>query len=424
MLLLQKDIGVMRLLHLVHRSWPYHGGAERYVLEHAFAGSRWGHESVICTSDAWDMSWLVSRSGVHIDKREDNLNGVRIKRFPVLHPPFQNLLRGILRRISVCGPDRYFYPNPFIPSLHRWLSEDQGFDFVHANAMPFMLQEGWRYSSRFGTGLASVPHANVGEKYRRVNALHYFRGCQEKILRNSTFVVAQSGFEKTLYLDMGIPEERVHVSGSGIDPAEFTKSNAERGRNRLGACGRIILSLTAHSLDRGTAHIIEACRALIKKREDFTLVLAGPILPDAEMYIDSLEDLTAEFSGRIITTGYFSQDERADLISAADMVILPSRLDCFGIVLLEGWVSRKPVIGCWSGAMPDMISDGMNGFLVSWGDTATLSDRIEILLDNAELSHGMGENGRRLVLERWTWDRITDRFYRRLSECCPGSGRV
>ncbi len=416
--ILQEDIRLMKILHLVHRFWPYHGGAERYVLEHAIAGKKWGHESVICTTDAWDMSWFVSRSGARIERREDLLNGVRIQRFPVFHPPFQNICRAVTRRFSKCGPDRFYYPNPFLPSLHRWLSVNRGFDFVHANAMPFMLYEGWRYSRDHAKGLISVPHANVGEKYRRVKALHYFDGCQKKILRNSSFVVAQSRFEKELYTGMGIPEERVHISGSGIDIEEFSGSSRERGLKRLGVKEPVILCLTAHSLDRGTVHIIQACRNLLKKGRDFTLVLAGPVLPDAENFIDSEERLSEEFGDRLVLTGYIRKEERADLLSAADIILLPSRLDCFGIVVLEAWISRKPVIGCWSGAMPDLIRDGDNGFLVSWGDTVSLMNRMEILLDNPELREAMGEKGRKDVLERWTWERVTDRFYRRLSQCC------
>lgn len=414
----------MKIMHLVHRSWPYHGGAERYVLEHALAGNRWGHESVICTTDAWDMSWLVSRSGQHIQRRMDIWNGIKIIRFPVVHPPFQNTFRALLRRISKCGPDRYYYPNPFLPSLHRWLSVERGFDFVHANAMPFMLYEGWRYSIDHGKGLVSVPHANVGEKYRRVKALSYFSGCQKKILRESSFVVAQSRFEKGLYTDMGIPEERVHISGSGIYPAEFSGSSRERGLKRIGVKGPVILCLTAHSLDRGTANIIQACRILLKNGRDFTLVLAGPVLPDVEDFINSEEKLSEEFGDRIVLTGYVSREERIDLLSAADIVLLPSRLDCFGIVVLEAWISGKPVIGCWSGAMPDIIRDGANGFLVSWGDIASLMNRIEILLENEEIRQAMGENGRKAVLERWTWDKVTDRFYMRLSQCCPEGSTV
>ena len=408
----------MKIMHLVHRSWPYHGGAERYVLEHALAGNRWGHESVICTTNAWDMSWLVSRSGQYIKRRTDIWNGIEIMRFPVVHPPMQNLLRAVLRRISLCGPDRYFYPNPFIPSLHRWLSVDRGFDFVHANAMPFMLYEGWCYSRKTGAGLASVPHPNVGEKYRSIKALHYFRGCQKKILQNSTFVVAQSQFEKELYTGMGIPEERVHISGSGIDPAEFQNTDPDLVLKRFGIKKPLVLSLTAHCRDRGTEQILEACGNLWMKGHEFTLLLAGPVFPDVEKYLTNCSESIGEFNENIVITGYVSNRDRMDLLAAADMLLQPSRLDCFGIVILEAWASGKPVIGCWSGGMPDMIQDGSNGFLVSWGDTVSLMNRIEILLGNPELRQVMGSRGRKEVLERFTWERVTDSFYRRLSQCC------
>ena len=411
----------MRILHLVHRCWPYHGGAERYVLEHALAGKRWGHESVICSTDAWDMSRLVSSSGRRVERFEDIFQGVRIKRFPVRHPPLQDLLRGVLRRLLECGPDRFYYPNPFVPSLGRWLKRDRGFQMVHANAMPFLMYRGWRYSRKHGSGLVSVPHANVGEKYRRVGALHYFEGCQERIFRESSFVVAQSVFEKGLFLESGVPEERIHVSGSGVDPAEFRQADAGAGRERYGLRGPVILSMTAHSKDRGTGHILRAASAMAEKGVDFTLVLAGPLDTCTDDCLNTGEYLDGPLSGRVVTTGYVKQDERADLLAAADMVVLPSRLDCFGIVLLEAWILDKPVVGCWSGAMPDLITDGINGFLVPWGDPVTLEDRISRLLADSGMRRRMGEEGRRMVLSEWTWDRVTDRFYRRLAMC--GNGR-
>ncbi len=410
----------MKILHLVHRSWPYSGGAERYVLEHALAGNRWGHESVICTTDAWDMSWLVSRSGQHIQRRTDIWNGIKILRFPVVHPPLQNLFRAVLRRISPCGPDRYFYPNPFLPSLHRWLSVDRGFDFVHANAMPFLLYEGWYHSRKTGAGLASVPLPNVGEKYRRISSLHYFEGCQKDILRDSSFVVALSNFEKELYADMGVLPERLLRLSCGIDPAEFRNADPESVLKRFGIKKPLVLSLTAHCRERGTEHILEACRNLWMKGHKFTLLLAGPVFPDVDEYLAACSETAGEFNDSIVITGYVSNRDRIDLLAAADMLLQPSRLDCFGIVILEAWASGKPVIGCWSGGMPAMIQDGRNGFLVSWGDTASLMNRMEILLNNPELGRVMGSRGRKDVLERFTWERVTDSFYRRLSQCSPG----
>lgn len=401
----------MRILHLVHRAWPYHGGAERYVLEHAAAASRWGHRSTVLTTDAWDMSWMVRRRGRHLETGEILWRNVPIRRFPVRHPPLQSLLRAILRRIAPGGPDRFYYPNPFVPSLQRFLRRDQGFDLVHANAMPFLLYMGWRYARRFGCGLASVPHANLGERYRRTSEIDYFAGDQRKVLRQSSLVVAQSRFEADVFHKMGVDSERVLVLGSGIDPAELN-AHSER-RENLGLRPPVVLGMTAQCIQKGSENLLRAALSLWKKGVDFTLVLAGPVLPD---FAAALEKTGCEApEGRLVVTGYVRQEERASIIASADVVALPSRLDCFGIILLEAWFLGKPVVGCWSGAMPDLITDGENGFLVPFGDHVTLAHRLRLLMDDPGKGREMGEKGSRLVRSEYTWKRRTDVFYSRLA---------
>ncbi len=80
----------MKILHLIHRTWPYHGGAERYVWEHALAASRFGHSSTIVATDAWDMSWLVSKRGRHLQPGTFVKDNIEIIRFSVAHPPAQS----------------------------------------------------------------------------------------------------------------------------------------------------------------------------------------------------------------------------------------------------------------------------------------------------------------------------------------------
>jgi glycosyltransferase involved in cell wall biosynthesis len=407
----------VKILHLVHRAPPFSGGAERYVHEHARAGARWGHESVIASTDAWDMAWMVGRHGRRVERRVEKSEGIEIRRFSIIHPPAQDIFRAALRRLAHGGKDRFLYPNPFVPSLGAWLSRDRGFDLVHSNAMPFALYWGFRHASRFGAALASVPHANVGEKYRRVEALHYFEGRQKDILRSSSLVVAQSEFEKGLYLEMGVDEERVLVLGSGVDPREFEHARGDRGRAALGVSGNIILSLTAHCVDRGSPVLLEACMELWRSGLDFTLVLAGPVQSDFEPFLNSAAGRIRP--GRLIVPGYIRAEDRAEILAAADVVALPSRLDCFGIVVLEAWLLGKPVVGCWSGAMAEMIVDGRNGFLAGFGDAPTLADRLARLLGDPAARASMGACGRDYVLSERTWGMVTDRFYRRIAECIP-----
>lgn len=411
----------MRLLHLVHRSHPFHGGAERYVLEHAIASSRWGHQSVIATTDAWDISLFSDRKAARIPRRSERYGDVEILRFRVAHPPLPSFLRATMRRLLPGGPDRFFHPNPFIPSLGRYLSRDRGFSFVHANAMPFLIYQGWRHARNHGCGLAAAPHANIGERFGRLSDIRYFAGMQPRILSDCSFAVAQSRFEEGLLLSMGVLPERIHLSGSGIDPSEFEDPDIARARRRLGIEGPYVLSMTSHCADRGTGHLLEASRSLWKAGLDFVLVLAGPVAPGFRSELEAgLRDVEP---GRVVLTGYVGREDRAGIIAGAELVALPSRLDCFGIILLEAWACGRPVIGAWAGAMPDLVDDGRNGFLVPFGDSATLADRMARLLGDPGMRSAMGGLGRTMVLRERTWRRVTDRFYGRLSECLhPGGG--
>ena len=97
---------------------------------------------------------------------------------------------------------------------------------------------------------------------------------------------------------------------------------------------------------------------------------------------------------------------KQDMLAATDLFALPSRIDSFGIVYLEAWAYRVPVIGCRAGGVPDVIDDGQDGALVDYGDVGALSSAIETLLSDPDRRHTMGEQGRAKVEARYTWGRI------------------
>ena len=407
----------MKILHLIHRTWPYHGGAERYVWEHAIAAERWGHSSTIAATDAWDMSWLVSKTGQHLQPGRFTHEGIEILRFPVAHPPFQNIFRAVFRRLRSGGPDRFFYPNPFVPQFDRWIEKAEGFDLVHANAMPFLIHGGYRYSARKKVPLVAVPHANLGSADHRIQPLHYFAGDQPEVLRNSALVVTQNSFEASVYTDeYKVNEQNILILGSGIDPNEWENADGSLARRAFSipAEKKVVLSVTSHCVDKGSTTLLDSSIDLWNNGIDFVLVLAGPVQNDFRLHLDArAADIPPD---KLIVTGYIREEIRKHLFKAADIVAAPSRLDAFGIVLLDGWISGKPVIGCNAGGMPEIISHGEDGFLINFGDRENLSNTIQTLLKNEELAGTMGRNGRKKTLEKYTWRIVTDRFYRRVQE--------
>lgn len=102
--------------------------------------------------------------------------------------------------------------------------------------------------------------------------------------------------------------------------------------------------------------------------------------------------------------GPVSEDEKRDALAAADIFALPSRTDSFGIVYLEAWLYRKPVIGACTWGVTDVIVDGKDGRLVPFGDVPALADTIAFLADNPDVRAAMGARGEQKVYTLHTWE--------------------
>ena len=108
------------------------------------------------------------------------------------------------------------------------------------------------------------------------------------------------------------------------------------------------------------------------------------------------------------------------------ILLLPSYREPFGIVLLEGLWSKCVCIGSRIGAMPDIIRDGSNGYLVEPGDSAALAARLRTLLSDPRLLEQMAETGYRMAKGRWHWDNaaeqvLMDLFDHKIEEIEPES---
>ena len=176
----------------------------------------------------------------------------------------------------------------------------------------------------------------------------------------------------------------------------------------------MVAFLSSVTPDKGAGHLLEAARRLWREGSPLHLVLAGK---SSRQFDRLLAGLSAAEVGRLHLLGAISEPEKHDLLAAADVVAMPSRTDSFGIVFLEAWLHRKPVVGSTAWGMSDLIADGGDGCLVPFGDVPTLAGALANLLARPELCAAMGERGERKVLSQYTWDRVYARV-RPLYEPC------
>ena len=94
--------------------------------------------------------------------------------------------------------------------------------------------------------------------------------------------------------------------------------------------------------------------------------------------------------------------EKNEILSKNDIFILPTFNDCFPLSLLEAMQFSLPLISTSEGAIPDILIDGKNGFLVKRKDSKDLAQKIKIFLENEDLVYKMSKNSRKIFLENYT----------------------
>lgn len=143
------------------------------------------------------------------------------------------------------------------------------------------------------------------------------------------------------------------------------------------------------------------------------MLIAG----SGSLHVDELKSTIAEFGHEIRSRVHwelnFPAEKKAIIFNSLDLFVLPSNNESFGIVFLEAWSCRKPVIGAAIGAVRDVISENEDGLIIEINSEVSLVDKVSTLIENLALRHTMGEKGFAKVKENYTWDIITSR----LREC-------
>ncbi len=100
----------------------------------------------------------------------------------------------------------------------------------------------------------------------------------------------------------------------------------------------------------------------------------------------------------------------ADYLGVADVFLLPSELESFGLAALEAQACEVPVIATRIGGIPEVVAEGETGYLSDIGDVAKMSEDTIRLLGNEELRRAFGEKGRELAIQRYGSDKIIPQY--------------
>lgn len=224
------------------------------------------------------------------------------------------------------------------------------------------------------------------------------------------------------YYEKEVPDAHAEVIYNGVAGTFlYDKHEAvQNGKDRSRARGTITF-LIAGNFHEGKHQelAIEACRILhMQGVRGIRLVIAGAssALKSSKAFEERLRAEAGKLPDGMITfTGYVS--DMAGLRKTTDVELVCSAMEAFGRVTAEAMLSSNPVIGADSGATPELITDGENGFLFESGNAGALADKMRYFLERPDELVRMGTNACRYAKEHFLACCNTDaveRLYRML----------
>ena len=238
-------------------------------------------------------------------------------------------------------------------------------------------------------------------------------------LKRADGLIAVSGFVARTLIESGHDPAKIHVVLNGIDPWQW-QPGAGRAevRREFNVDDRAPLLITVCRLfpAKGPDQLIRCLPALLRSHPGLKLMIVGEEMVAG--YRQHLVDLAHELGvgAAVLFTGQRSDVPR--LMAAADIFAMPSLGEPFGLVFLEAMAMQLPVVALDSGGAPEVVEDGITGFLIEPGDTDGLTSKLLALLEDPKRRQGMGAAGRQRVEARFTTARMaadTARVYRRLT---------
>jgi glycosyltransferase involved in cell wall biosynthesis len=395
----------MRILHVTHQYRPVVGGAEQHITDQSEELAQRGHQVDVFTSRSSDYrTWQRDAALPAVEQ----LSGVNVYRFtsfkrgPLAWKLLNRGLRGYWRTRSA----RY---TPFIvwgngpvslPMMWALLRHGRQYDVIHVNSLHYApVFYSHRLARQLGVPFAITPFVHIDQP--AVFDVEF----QNTILRDADLVLAMTTLEKDYLIARGVRPERITVSGAGLHLDQQPQIDQAFCRQQLNLPldAYVVLFMARKERYKGLQTLLAACDLLQQDCPNLYLIAAG-------METDDSRQLREQYAGlpHVINWEYIDPRQKQYAFNACDMFALPSVGESFGLVYIEAWAVRKPVIGAASGAIPALITDGVDGLLIEPNNAADAARKISQLYHDAALGCRMGAAGYAKVLARYTTTKVAD----------------
>ncbi|PIQ89884.1 MAG: glycosyl transferase [Candidatus Omnitrophica bacterium CG11_big_fil_rev_8_21_14_0_20_42_13] len=380
-----------RKLHIAHVHWgfpPIIGGVETHLTILLPSLIKMGNKVSLLTG---------SFEGA---KAEDTYEGVKVFRQPIMDLNWLGK-RGINGGLAeeVNGVFKKFIDKNKPDCIH--VHNMHYFSKIHAAALQ-------KFSKKLGIPLILTAH-NVWDDNLFLDLTNEIRW---------THIIAVSHFIKREIIGTGYNHHNITVIHHGIDQDAYSPNCSPKvafKKYPILKGKRVVFHPARMGLAKGCDVSIKALRIIKQRFPDVVLALAGTknIIDwthshqkDIAYMVSLVKFLKLEKNVLIDT---YKLSDMPTLYAASSVCVYPSTAsEPFGLTMLEALASARPMVVTEAGGMPEIIRDGINGFVVPVKDFEALASRVIQLLANNQLRERLGYTGRQIVEQQYTKEIITE----------------
>lgn len=398
----------MKITHVIHNYYPAKGGPQ-YTLKHLSEKLvEWhGDEVNVLTSDSFYGPEMPLYK--KINPAKEIINGVSVERFQFTrwHYNLLDLSNKLYKRVY-----KKALPNALLKK--RWgmdsISLDQALSKSQANVIMastinynFCDYPFWRmYTAK------PKPFVVYGSLHMHVKWKQ-----ESPVIRRALACdcyIANTAYERNrLISEYGLDESKIVSIGTGIEAQAYACRDNEieqfKAKHHISKNQKIIGYIGRLSEGKGTPLLLNAFEKIATEFSNTILLLAG-----SKTAYSATIAAGHRQNSRIIILEDFDEADKRILFNAIDIFVLASKGESFGVVFLEAWSCKKPVIGVDSEALNCIIDQGQDGVLFERDNADALAASIRALLLDEERCNKMGNTGYQKILARYSWAQIVSHY--------------
>lgn len=201
------------------------------------------------------------------------------------------------------------------------------------------------------------------------------------------------------YFRTSFPRVKVYNSPNPIIAKDYLAGNPSRMNSKF-----VVTSLFRLIKEKGVIELMEVIKKICSRREDIEFVImgGGPMLDTIR-----LELASHIAKGQVRVLGFVDDQTKIKEICNSNAYLMLTYFDLMPISIMEAMAASKPIISTKVGGIPDLVEDGINGYLFDVGETDAVIEKLEFLIENPEKHREMGVASREKIDAHFDISKIT-----------------